>query len=84
MRGTSAAFNFIIEQMTSNKFGGVDLVRSITGYSKSTIYKLVEQNRIPVHRIPGGAKLLFYESEILDWIASGNVQQIKTAVSHEN
>jgi excisionase family DNA binding protein len=65
------------------KSGGVDLVTSLTGYSKSTIYKLVMNNRIPVHRIPGGAKLLFYETEILDWIKSGNVEQKKSAVSYE-
>lgn len=65
------------------KCGGIDLVASLTGYKKSTIYKLVMNQRIPVHRIPGGSKLLFYESEILNWIDSGNVEQEKTAVSHE-
>ena len=58
-------------------------VVTITGYKKATIYKLVQHQRIPVHRIPGGSKLLFYESEILDWINSGSVEQEKTAVSHE-
>lgn len=61
------------------KYGGIDLVTSITGYSKSRIYKLVMANRIPVHRIPGGSKLLFFEDEILNWIRSGNVHEKKTA-----
>jgi excisionase family DNA binding protein len=68
---------------TEKRIGGIDLVMSLTGYKKSTIYKLVMNQRIPVHRIPGGSKLLFYESEILDWIDSGNVVKEKTAVSHE-
>jgi excisionase family DNA binding protein len=57
---------------SSIRIGGVDLVKELTGYSNSTIYKLVMENRIPVHRIPGGKKLLFYESEIIEWITSGS------------
>ena len=68
---------------TAVKSGGVDLVASITGYSKSAIYKLVEQGKIPVHRIPGGSKLMVFEAEILDWIRSGNVGQLKTAEGHD-
>lgn len=68
--------------MNNNSYGGVDLVASITGYSKSQIYKLVMSNRIPVHRIPGGAKLLFNEEEIRNWIA-GKVEPNKNAGSHE-
>lgn len=62
----------------NKKFGGIDLVTSITGYSKSRIYKLVMSNRIPVHRIPGGSKLFFFEEEILNWIRSGDVEQSNT------
>lgn len=69
--------------MSNSRYGGVDLVRSITGYSKSRIYRLVMNNRIPVHRVPGGSKLLFNEDEILDWIRSGNVGQLKTAEGHD-
>jgi len=69
--------------MENCKKGGIKMVAELTGYSTSTLYKLVCNNRIPVHRIPGGSKLIFYENEILDWIKSGNVEQKKSAVSYE-
>lgn len=65
------------------KFIGIGHVMAFTGYSKSRIYKLVTSKRIPVHRIPGGSKLLFIEDEIRNWISTGNVEPLKKTGSHE-
>lgn len=48
---------------------GVKSIANMLEYSTSHIYKLVSENVIPHHKISGG-KLLFYVSEINEWIRS--------------
>jgi predicted DNA-binding transcriptional regulator AlpA len=48
----------------------MDRVVELTGYKKSYIYKLVCWKRIPCHK-PTHGRLFFYESEIIDFLASG-------------
>lgn len=38
-------------------------------FSKSYLYKLTYQNRLPVYR-PGGKKMFFSKNELLEWIKS--------------
>lgn len=50
---------------------GIDKCCEITGYKKSTIYKLTAKNEIPYFR-PGcnGRKLMFRQEEILEWMTA--------------
>ncbi|GAB3935348.1 helix-turn-helix transcriptional regulator [Larkinella terrae] len=54
----------------SNRIGGTELVKELTGYSDSTIYNKVSKNEIPVHSREGG-KLLFSEEQLREWISQG-------------
>lgn len=48
---------------------GVDDVVRLTGYSKHTIYQYVHKGTIPCHKpLHGGRKLVFYRSEIENWL----------------
>lgn len=46
---------------------GVKSIANMLEYSVSHIYKLVSDDAIPHHKISGG-KLLFYVSELNEWI----------------
>jgi len=50
---------------------GVKSIAKMLEYSVSHIYKLVSDDAIPHHKISGG-KLLFYVSEINQWIRTKN------------
>lgn len=50
---------------------GVKSIAKMLEYSVSHIYKLVSDDAIPHHKISGG-KLLFYVSEINQWIKTKN------------
>lgn len=54
-----------------------ELVR-LMGCSKSTIYKLVHQGKIPFYKLDhGGRKLCFMREDILDWIQSHRIPAIE-------
>lgn len=50
---------------------GVKSIAKMLEYSVSHIYKLVSDDAIPHHKISGG-KLLFYVSEINQWVRKKN------------
>jgi excisionase family DNA binding protein len=54
-----------------------DEVCDLTGYSKKTIYLLIQKREIPFHKVAGRRRLFFYKSEIIAWIG-------KKEVTHDN
>jgi predicted DNA-binding transcriptional regulator AlpA len=48
----------------------IEKVVELSGYSRSSIYRLVGERKIPCHK-PTNGRLFFYESELLDFL-SGN------------
>jgi predicted DNA-binding transcriptional regulator AlpA len=45
----------------------INKVKELSGFSISYIYKLVHWKKIPCHK-PTNGRLLFYESEVLDFL----------------
>lgn len=39
--------------------------------SKPSVYRLVNERRIPFHKLPGSKRLYFFEDQILDFIKNG-------------
>lgn len=61
----------------------LDELASYTGYSKSHLYKLTHQNRIP-HYKPGGKNCFFRLDEVKEWLLSNRVstrQEIESQAS---
>lgn len=52
--------------------GGIDLACEVTGLSKSSIYKLKMDGKIPVKKV--NAKLYFSRKELAAWIEEGNIK----------
>ncbi len=48
----------------------IDEAAVFTGLCKSTLYKLSHERAIPVHR-PRNGRLIFFRSELMDWIRVG-------------
>ena len=46
----------------------INNVADLTGYTLNTLYSKVHKNTIPYHKIKNGNKLIFFESEIIDWM----------------
>ena len=40
----------------------------MTGYSLSSLYRLVRENKIPYHRPSGSGRLLFARDEVRAWM----------------
>lgn len=47
----------------------IDKACDFLGIAKSTIYRLTSNHAIPFHR-PGGKKIYFRRSELVEWLAS--------------
>lgn len=59
---------------TPPKFLGVDGVSKMTGYKKNTIYKMVNERKIPYYKNnANGRKLMFLAEEIEAWLAGQRV-----------
>ena len=55
------------------KFLGVTEFCAITGYSRSTVYNLIKQNKVPFHRAAhGGRKIFFKTDEIEEWLTQNS------------
>ena len=50
---------------------GINQACAVTGYKKSTLYKLVHKREIPFHKTPGRKPVYFYKSELLAWRETG-------------
>lgn len=53
--------------------GGIDLAVNLTGYKKSTIYKLTALNKIPHVKL--GGKIRFYSTDLLKWIKNDSIKE---------
>ncbi|MRJ11322.1 DNA-binding protein [Ornithobacterium rhinotracheale] len=62
-----------IESMMLNakKILSVDELSDYTGYSKSTIYKMVQKNILP-HSKPNGKHIFFDKTKIDEWLLSNS------------
>ena len=64
---------------------GIDDVSKLTGYSKNTIYQYVHQQTIPFHKPEhGGRKLIFFRTEIEDWLKAENRKPLKNIAKGKN
>jgi predicted DNA-binding transcriptional regulator AlpA len=52
------------------EIGGIELAMQMTGLSRSAIYTHTCKKTIPFHKPPGSKKLIFYRSELKEWIQS--------------
>ena len=59
-------------QDAHKKYLGAEEAAKFLGFKKSYLYNLVSNNEIP-HYKPKGKKLLFDESELIDWIKKTRV-----------
>ncbi len=54
---------------------GIEEVSRLTGYKKSTIYKLIHERKIPCIKPPHGAnKVFFRTAEIYKWLQSERIE----------
>ena len=51
-----------------NRVGGTELAMEVTGYKRSTIYAMVNNGTIPVHKDQKRRKLVFKEKDLLLWM----------------
>ena len=83
--------NLILEKLVSiellllsnKKVLNSDELSEYTGYSKSTIYKMVQANVLPFYK-PNGKHIFFDKEEIDDWLLSNkskSKQQLKLQAS---
>ena len=53
----------------------IEEVAELTGYKKSTLYKLTHERKIPFHKpAPGGRRIFFKREEINWWMQSNRVE----------
>lgn len=58
----------------------IEEVSILTGYKKTTIYKLTHERRIPFHRpAHGGRRIFFKREEIIQWLQSNHIETRKEA-----
>ena len=56
------------EQNQVEQYLTIDELCELIGYKKTSIYGLVQKNKIPYHK---KGKLFFLKSEIMEWLKSG-------------
>ncbi|MBD5583589.1 MAG: helix-turn-helix domain-containing protein [Clostridia bacterium] len=65
-------------QPSDKEIMNLEEVVQLTGYSKSAIYKLVHQRKIPFYKSAhGGRKLYFMRKDILDWMQGQRIPAIE-------
>jgi excisionase family DNA binding protein len=53
----------------------IEEVSKLTGYKKATIYKLIHERKIPVHKPSHGGRRVFFKfSEINHWLQSNRIE----------
>lgn len=59
----------------SRGFSTIEEVAELTGYKKTTIYKLTHERKIPFHKpAHGGRRIFFKREEINQWLQSNRVE----------
>ncbi len=56
------------ETLNEDQYLTIEEVSTLIGYKKTSIYGLVQKNKIPYHK---KGKLFFLKSEIMAWLKSG-------------
>ncbi len=56
------------ENSQEEKYLTIEEVAKLIGYKKTSIYGLVQKNKIPYHK---KGKLFFLKSEIMEWLKNG-------------
>ncbi len=56
------------EAIQEDQYLTIEEVGKLIGYQKTSIYGLVQKNKIPYHK---KGKLFFLKSEIMEWLKSG-------------
>lgn len=51
-----------------NNFINTREAAQMTGYSRSSLYRLVREGKIPYHRPNGSGRLLFSRTEVQAWM----------------
>lgn len=65
-------------QSSDKEIMNLEEVVRLTDYSKSTIYKLVHQRKIPFYKpAHGGRKLYFRRKEVSDWLQGQRIPAIE-------
>lgn len=56
----------------------IEEVAELTGYKKSTLYKLTHERKIPFHKpAHGGRRIFFKREEINQWMQSNRIENYK-------
>lgn len=62
-------------RMRESEILSIEEVSKLTGYKKSTIYKLTYERKIPFHKpAHGGRKIFFRKNEINQWLQSNRIE----------
>lgn len=62
-------------RMRESEILSIEEVSKLTGYKKSTIYKLTYERKIPFHKpAHGGRKIFFRKNEINLWLQSNRIE----------
>jgi len=57
-----------VQIMEEDKYLNIEELGELIGYKKTSIYGLVQRNKIPYHK---KGKLFFLKSEIMQWLKNG-------------
>lgn len=67
--------------LNTKKILSVDELADYTGYSKSTIYKLVQRNVLPFSK-PNGKQLFFSKERVDEWLLSNSASSDSEIKAH--
>lgn len=70
--------SFLTKNKQESEILTIEEVSELTGYKKSTIYKLTHERKIPFHKpAHGGRRIFFKKEEINQWLESNRVETHK-------
>lgn len=70
------------EALQEDQYLTIDELCKLIGYKKTSVYGLVQKNKIPYHK---KGKLFFLKSEIMEWLKNGKKatsEEIKRKADH--
>ena len=67
--------SFLSKNQQKSEILTIEEVAELTGYKKTTIYKLTHERKIPFHKTAhGGRRIFFKREEINQWLQSNRVE----------
>ena len=67
--------SFLSKNQQKSEILTIEEVAELTGYKKTTIYKLTHERKIPFHKpAHGGRRIFFKREEINQWLQSHRVE----------